>query len=69
VAREGARSRARWSARRRRCGANPSAHEPLQHVMRALQPLRGLAALSDLPPLPDLLEGIERSIGELSRSD
>src|SRR5213596_2496727 len=61
------RSRARWSARRRRC-ANPRAHEPLQHVMRALQPLRGLAALTDLPPLPDLLEGIERAIGELSRS-
>src|SRR5438132_8443334 len=36
--------------------------------MRALQPLRGLAALTDLPPLPDLLEGIERAIGELSRS-
>src|SRR6266550_1979560 len=49
-------------------GANPLAHDPLQHVVRALQPLRGLAALNDLPPLPDLLEGIERAIGELSRS-
>src|SRR5439155_1203692 len=48
--------------------ANPLAHDPLQHVMRALQPLRGLAALNDLPPLPDLLEGIERAIAELSRS-
>src|SRR6266403_937838 len=48
--------------------ANPLAHDPLQHVMRALQPLRGLAALNDLPPLPDVLEGIERAIGELSRS-
>src|SRR5437867_10784606 len=48
--------------------ANPRAHDPLQHVMRALQPLRGLAALTDLPPLPDLLEGIERALGELSRS-
>src|SRR2546426_217382 len=36
--------------------------------MRALQPLRGLAALNDLPPLPDLLEGIDRAIGELSGS-
>src|SRR5881409_728799 len=36
--------------------------------MRSLQPLRGLAALADLPPLPDLLEGIERAIAELSRS-
>src|SRR5204862_910442 len=48
--------------------ANPLAHDPLQHVMRAIHPLRGLAALNDLPPLPDLLEGIERAIGELSRS-
>src|SRR3989442_471667 len=48
--------------------ANPRANDPLPHVMRALQPLHGLAALTDLPPLPDLLEGIERAIGELSRS-
>src|SRR5438874_3094555 len=44
------------------------AHDPLQHVLRALQPLRGLAAVNDLPPLPDLLEGIERAIAELSRA-
>src|SRR5438094_887207 len=30
--------------------------------------LRGLAALTDLPPLPDLLEGIVRAIGELPGS-
>src|SRR2546422_12040 len=48
--------------------ASPLAQDPLQHVMRALQPLRGLAALNDLPPLPDLLEGIDRAIGELSGS-
>src|SRR5207237_6178110 len=30
--------------------------------------LRGLAALNDLPPLPDLLEGIEQAIGEASRT-
>src|SRR6266851_3088960 len=63
VASAGALERAAQALR-----ANPAAHEPLQHVMRALQPLRGLAALTDLPPLPDLLEGIERAIGELSRS-
>ena len=32
-----------------------------------MQPLRGIASLSDLPPLPDLLEGIERAIGEVSK--
>src|SRR4029077_2354640 len=47
---------------------NPTAPDPLQLVLRTLQPLRGLAAVSDLPPLPDLLEGIERAIGELSQS-
>src|SRR5437763_1215242 len=47
---------------------SPLAHDPLQHVLRALQPLRGLAAVNDLPPLPDLLEGIERAIAELSRA-
>src|SRR5438309_7697564 len=47
--------------------SNPLAHDPLQNILTSLQPLRCLAALNDLPPLPDLLEGIERSIGELER--
>src|SRR5260370_374471 len=41
---------------------------PLRRARRALQPLRGVAAISDLLPLPDLLDGSERTIGELSRS-
>jgi chemotaxis protein histidine kinase CheA len=68
VAREGAAIAGALERAAQALRANPLAHDPLQHVMRALQPLRGLAALTDLPPLPDLLEGIERSIGELSRS-
>ncbi|HKC46389.1 MAG TPA: hypothetical protein VKB63_02220 [Gemmatimonadales bacterium] len=44
-----------------------SARDALQHVLRALQPLRGLAALNDLPPLPDVLEGIERAVNEVTR--
>src|SRR2546429_3581182 len=68
VAREGAAIAGALERAARALRANPLAHDPLQHVMRALQPLRGLAALTDLPPLPDLLEGIERAIGELSRS-
>src|SRR5213592_3156617 len=68
VAREGAAIASALDRAAQALRANPRAHEPLQHVMRALQPLRGLAALNDLPPLPDLLEGIERAIGELSRS-
>jgi HPt (histidine-containing phosphotransfer) domain-containing protein len=47
-------------------GSVPS-RDPLQHVLRTLQPLRGLAALNDLPPLPDVLEGIERAVNEVLR--
>src|SRR5881628_4056654 len=68
VAREGAAIAGALERAAQALRANPLAHDPLQHVVRALQPLRGLAALNDLPPLPDLLEGIERAIGELSRS-
>src|SRR5881398_1109034 len=68
VAREGAAIAGALERAAQALRANPRAHEPLQHVMRALQPLRGLAALTDLPPLPDLLEGIERALGDLSRS-
>jgi len=68
VAREGAAIAGALERAAQALRANPRAHDALQHVMRALQPLRGLAALTDLPPLPDLLEGIERAIGELSRS-
>ena len=67
VAREGAAIASALDRAAQALCANPLAHDPLQHVLRALQGLRGLAALSDLPPLPDLLEGIERAIGELSR--
>src|SRR5438876_141550 len=68
VAREGAAIAGALERAAQALRANPRTHDPLQHVMRAIHPLRGLAALNDLPPLPDLLEGIERAIGELSRS-
>lgn len=41
---------------------NPQVQTPLQVVLRMMQPLRGIASLADHPPLPDLLEGIERAI-------
>jgi chemotaxis protein histidine kinase CheA len=68
VAREGAAIASALDRAGRALRSNPMAHDPLQHVLKALQPLRGLAALNDLPPLPDLLEGIERAIGELNRT-
>src|SRR3989442_5207823 len=67
VAREGAAIASALDRAAQALRTNPLAHDPLQHVLRALQPLRGLAALNDLPPLPDLLGGIERAIGELER--
>jgi hypothetical protein len=33
-----------------------------------MQPLRGLASLAEYPPLPDLLDGIERAAGLVARS-
>jgi hypothetical protein len=68
VAREGAAIASALDRAGKALATNPLAHDPLQHVLKAIQPLRGLAALNDLPPLPDLLEGIERAIGELNRS-
>src|SRR6266513_1034336 len=68
VAREGAAIASALDRAGRALRANPIAPDPLQHVLKALQPLRGLAALNDLPPLPDLLEGIEQTVGEVSRA-
>ena len=68
VAREGAAIASALDRAGRALRTNPMAHDPLQHVLKALQPLRGLAALNDLPPLPDLLEGIEQTVGEVSRA-
>ncbi len=68
VAREGAAIASALDRAGRALRTNPLAHDPLQAVLKALQPLRGLAALNDLPPLPDLLDGIERAIGELNRA-
>jgi chemotaxis protein histidine kinase CheA len=68
VAREGAAIASALDRAGRALRTNPMAHDPLQQVLKALQPLRGLAALTDLPPLPDLLEGIEQAIDELNRT-
>src|SRR6266513_2209794 len=68
VAREGAAIASALDRAGRALRTNPMAHDPLQQVLKALQPLRGLAALNDLPPLPDLLEGIEEAIAEIGRT-
>lgn len=47
--------------------AGSATEETLETLVRRLQPLRGLAALADFPPLPDLLDGIERTAVSVSR--
>lgn len=68
VAREGAAIASALDRAATAMRAGTPARDPLQHVLRTLQPLRGLAALNDLPPLPDVLEGIERAVTETMRS-
>src|SRR6476659_3820101 len=41
--------------------------EPLYTVIRRMQSLRGLAELSELAPLPEILDGIELAVGDLTR--
>jgi chemotaxis protein histidine kinase CheA len=67
IAREGASVGSALDQAARSLNVNPNAFEPLDAVLRAMQPLRGIASLSDLPPLPDLFEGIERAIQEVRR--
>ena len=67
VAREGAAIGSALDRTAMALRAGTPARDALQKVLRALQPLRGLAALNDLPPLPDVLEGIERATNEVTR--
>ena len=67
VAREGALTASALDRAARALRSAPEAHDPLYAVLRRLQSLRGLAALTDLAPLPDVLESVERAVGELTR--
>lgn len=46
---------------------NPTATDQAANALKVMQPLRGVAGLADLPPLPDILEGVERAVGEVTR--
>ena len=67
IAREGAAVGNALDQAARSLERDPSSKHALEPVIRAIQPLRGIASLSDLPPLPDLLEGVERAIYEAKR--
>jgi hypothetical protein len=45
----------------------PVDREPLYNVIRRMQSLRGLAQLSELSPLPEVLDGVELAVGDLTR--
>jgi chemotaxis protein histidine kinase CheA len=67
IAREGAAVGSALDQAARTLARNPMGVGVLTAVLRATQPLRGIASLSDLPPLPDLLDGIEEAVHEMMR--
>lgn len=67
VAREGALIASALDRAARALRVAPNDREPLYTVIRRMQSLRGLAELGELGPLPDILDGIELAIGDLTR--
>jgi len=67
VAREGALIASALDRAARALRATPGDREPLYNVIRRMQSLRGLAELSELAPLPEILDGIELAVGDLTR--
>jgi hypothetical protein len=67
VAREGALIASALDRAARTLRATPADRDPLYNVIRRMQSLRGLAELGDLAPLPEILDGIELAVGDLTR--
>ncbi|MEP7228471.1 MAG: hypothetical protein ABI785_13990 [Gemmatimonadales bacterium] len=67
VAREGALIASALDRAARSLRATPGDREPLYNVIRRMQSLRGLAELGELVPLPEILDGIELAVGDLTR--
>src|SRR5438876_9183328 len=67
VAREGALIASALDRAARALRASPADREPLYTVIRRMQSLRGLAELGELVPLPEILDGIELAVGDLTR--
>lgn len=65
IAREGAVVASALDQASRALRSAPDGRDTLQAVLRRMQPLRGLAALVDFPPLPELLDGIARVIADM----
>ncbi|MFL5402923.1 MAG: hypothetical protein ACJ8BF_08915 [Gemmatimonadales bacterium] len=67
VAREGALIASALDRAARALRVSPGDREPLYNVIRRMQSLRGLAELGELAPLPDILDGVELAVGDLTR--
>jgi hypothetical protein len=67
VAREGALIASALDRAAHALRAAPSDREPLYNVIRRMQSLRGLAELGELTPLPEIMDGIELAVGDLTR--
>ena len=67
VAREGALIASALDRAARAFRTDPADREPLYMVLRRMQSLQGLAELPDFPPLPEILDGIELAVGDLTR--
>jgi hypothetical protein len=67
VGREGAMIASALDRAARALQVAPAEREPLYTVIRRMQSLRGLAELGDLVPLPEILDGIELAVGDLTR--
>jgi hypothetical protein len=67
VAREGALIASALDRAARALRTSPADREPLYTVIRRMQSLRGLAELGELVPLPEILDGIELAVGDLTR--
>jgi hypothetical protein len=67
VGREGALIASALDRAARALQVSPGDREPLYTVIRRMQSLRGLAELSELAPLPEVLDGIELAVGDLTR--
>src|SRR5690606_21426661 len=67
VARESALIASALDRAARALESTPESREPLYAVLRRMQSLRGLAEIADLPPLPEILDGIELAVGDLTR--
>ena len=67
VGREGALIASALDRAARALQVAPGDREPLYTVIRRMQSLRGLAELGELAPLPEILDGIELAVGDLTR--